>query len=171
MASQLQKVEEWVKNSTAEERASPYGKGMLKAYVRLKREAQEEKDKAVQISEPQREVSLPEDDASIGGIVGGMGAEIAISTAGKYGGAAVGTAILPGVGTAIGYAVGAIGSGIAGSFAAQKAEGRDTLSWGRAAYDTERWKARQLVQLRLKLHLLLIKVRWRALVKLLLMQA
>ena len=132
MASQLQKVEEWVKNSTAEERASPYGKGMLKAYVRLKREAKEEKDEAVQISEPQKEVSLPEDDVSIGGVVGGMGAEIAISTAGKYGGAAVGTAILPGFGTAIGYAVGAIGSGIAGSFAAQKAEGRDTLSWGRA---------------------------------------
>jgi len=128
MASQLQKVEEWIKNSTVEEKQTPYGRGMVRAYVKLKKEA---KTGAIQVSEPQENLR-EEEDVSVGGIVGGMGAEIGISTAGKYGGAAVGTAILPGVGTFIGYTVGAIGSGIAGSFAAQKAEGRDTLSWGRA---------------------------------------
>ena len=77
-------------------------------------------------TEPKKE------EGSIGGIVTGLGAEVAIGTAGKYGGAAIGTAILPGIGTFIGYGIGALGSGIAGSITAQKAEGRDTISWGRA---------------------------------------
>ena len=77
-------------------------------------------------TEPKKE------EGSIGGIVTGLGAEVAIGTAGKYGGMAVGTAILPGIGTFIGYGIGALGSGIAGSITAQKAEGRDTISWGRA---------------------------------------
>lgn len=59
-----------------------------------------------------------------GQIVGGMGTEIGIGAAGKYGGLAFGGPI--------GYGVGAISSGIVGSVAAQKLEGRDTISWGRA---------------------------------------
>ena len=78
-------------------------------------------------------------DTGVGGFLGGMGTEIAVSTAGKYGAAALGGSIgsaVPIVGTAvgagIGYTVGALGSGIAGSIAAQKVEGYDTVNWGRA---------------------------------------
>lgn len=67
-----------------------------------------------------------------GDIVKGVGVEIASGIGGQLAGAAIGTAILPGVGTAIGYGVGSIGSGIAGSIAAQNIEGQEDISWGRA---------------------------------------
>ena len=74
-----------------------------------------------------------EDSGPSGGqIVAGVGTEIAAGIGGQLAGTAIGTAILPGVGTAIGYGVGSIGSGIAGSIAAQKLEGRENISWGRA---------------------------------------
>jgi len=66
-----------------------------------------------------------------GKIVQGLGTEVAVSTAGKYAGAAAGGVFGP-IGILLGYTAGAIGSGIAGSLAAQKIEGRDEISWGRA---------------------------------------
>jgi len=74
----------------------------------------------------------PQEGPGIGSIAGGMATEIGLGATGKYGGAAIGTAIAPGIGTAVGYGIGAISSGIAGSVAAQKIEGRETISWGRA---------------------------------------
>lgn len=65
-------------------------------------------------------------------IVKGVGAEIGIGVSGQVAGTAIGTAIMPGAGTAIGYGVGSIGSGIAGSIAAQRIEGQEDISWGRA---------------------------------------
>tara|TARA_R100001163_G_scaffold33968_1_gene26271 strand:+ start:14446 stop:18120 length:3675 start_codon:yes stop_codon:yes gene_type:complete len=82
--------------------------------------------------QPQLKQTQPDKSPKFGGIVAGMGTEIGLGATGKYGGAALGTAIAPGVGTAIGYGVGALSSGIMGSIAAQKMEGRDTISWGRA---------------------------------------
>jgi hypothetical protein len=76
--------------------------------------------------------TLDSDEPTLGQVVGGVGTEAAVGIGGQAAGAAIGTAIFPGVGTAIGYGVGSIGSGIAGSIAAQKIEGRDDISWGRA---------------------------------------
>ena len=71
-------------------------------------------------------------DPTLGEIGAGIGTEIGVGIGGQLAGTAIGTAILPGVGTAIGYTVGSIGSGIAGSIAAQKIEGQEDISWGRA---------------------------------------
>jgi len=50
----------------------------------------------------------------------GIGAEIALGEGSKFGGAAIGTAFFPGIGTAIGYTAGALLGGISGSLARQK---------------------------------------------------
>jgi hypothetical protein len=74
-----------------------------------------------------------EDSGPSGGqIVAGVGTEIAAGIGGQLAGTAIGTAIMPGIGTAIGYGVGSLSSGILGSIAAQKLEGSDDVSWGRA---------------------------------------
>ena len=50
----------------------------------------------------------------------GIGTEVVIGEGAKLGGAAIGTAILPGVGTAAGYVTGALAGGISGSLARQR---------------------------------------------------
>ena len=63
-------------------------------------------------------------------------ADIAISEAGRLGGATAGTAVLPGVGTAIGYVVGGMGAGAAGSIARQRILNPDgDLSYGQIVAD------------------------------------
>ena len=63
-------------------------------------------------------------------------ADIAISEAGRLGGAAAGTVALPGVGTAIGYVVGGMGAGAAGSIARQRILDPDgDLSYGQIVAD------------------------------------
>lgn len=65
------------------------------------------------------------------------GSEIAIGEASRLGGAAVGTAILPGIGTGIGYVVGALGGGAAGSIARQRMLNPDApLSYGQIVADS-----------------------------------
>ena len=65
-----------------------------------------------------------------------FGSDIAISEAGRLGGAAAGTAILPGIGTAIGYIVGGLGAGAAGSIARQRILDPDgELSYGQIVAD------------------------------------
>tara|TARA_R110001583_G_scaffold77635_1_gene211252 strand:- start:191 stop:3733 length:3543 start_codon:yes stop_codon:yes gene_type:complete len=65
-----------------------------------------------------------------------FGSDIAISEAGRLGGAAVGTAFLPGIGTAIGYVVGGMGAGAAGSIARQRIlNPDDELSYGQIVAD------------------------------------
>lgn len=65
-----------------------------------------------------------------------FGSDIAISEAGRLGGAAVGTAFLPGIGTAIGYVVGGMGAGAAGSIARQRILDPDgELSYGQIVAD------------------------------------
>jgi hypothetical protein len=76
--------------------------------------------------------AIADDEPTLGEIGAGVGTEIAAGIGGQLAGTAIGTAILPGIGTAIGYGVGSIGSGIAGSIAAQKIEGQEDISWGRA---------------------------------------
>jgi len=85
-------------------------------------------------SEPTGDIfdQVADEEPTAGEIVAGVGTEIATGIGGQLAGAAIGTAILPGIGTAIGYGVGSIGSGIAGSIAAQKIEGQEDISWGRA---------------------------------------
>jgi hypothetical protein len=62
--------------------------------------------------------------------------DIAISEAGRLGGATIGTAILPGIGTAIGYVVGGLGSGAAGSIARQRILNPDgEISYGQVFAD------------------------------------
>ena len=61
----------------------------------------------------------------------GFATDIAISEGGRLGGAALGTAILPGVGTAAGYIIGGLGAGAAGSIARQRILDPDgELSYG-----------------------------------------
>ncbi len=63
-------------------------------------------------------------------------ADIAISEAGRLGGATAGTAVLPGIGTAIGYVVGGMGAGAAGSIARQRILDPDgDLSYGQIVAD------------------------------------
>ena len=63
-------------------------------------------------------------------------ADIAISEAGRLGGAAAGTVALPGIGTAIGYVVGGMGAGAAGSIARQRILDPDgDLSYGQIVAD------------------------------------
>ena len=62
--------------------------------------------------------------------------DIAISEAGRLGGASAGTAILPGIGTAIGYVLGGMGAGAAGSIARQRILNPDgELSYGQIVAD------------------------------------
>lgn len=76
------------------------------------------------------------DDPTLGEIGTGLVADVAISESGKLAGAAIGTAIAPGIGTVIGYTIGALGSGATGSIAAQRIEGRDEISYGRVVADS-----------------------------------
>lgn len=63
--------------------------------------------------------------------------DIAISEAGRFSGAALGTAILPGIGTGIGYVVGGLGAGAAGSIARQRILDPDgELSYGQIVADS-----------------------------------
>ena len=88
---------------------------------------------------------VEEVDPTFGEVGTGLVTEIAIGEGSKYAGttagAAIGTVVLgPGFGTALGaglgYLSGGITGGIGGSIAAQKAEGRDDISWGRVTADT-----------------------------------
>jgi len=76
------------------------------------------------------------DDPSAADYAAAFASDIAISEAGRLGGAAVGTAILPGVGTGIGYVVGGLGSGAAGSIARQRILNPDgEISYGQVLAD------------------------------------
>jgi hypothetical protein len=80
---------------------------------------------------------LQDEGPSLGEYGAGFAADIAISESGRLGGAALGTALLPGVGTAIGYVVGGLGAGAAGSIARQRIlnpEGE--LSYGQLVADS-----------------------------------
>jgi len=103
------------------------GKTILAAYAKLKEKEKEGTLPVAKIGKPVQESEGP----GAGKIVGGLGAEVAISTAGKYAGAAAGGIFGP-IGVLVGYTAGAIGSGMAGSLTAQKMEGREDISWGRA---------------------------------------
>mgnify|MGYP003117289886 CR=1 FL=1 len=82
------------------------------------------------------ETDLDSDDPGAADYVAAFGSDIAISEAGRLGGAAVGTAILPGVGTAIGYVLGGMGAGAAGSIARQRILDPDgELSYGQIVAD------------------------------------
>jgi len=82
------------------------------------------------------ETDLDSDDPGAADYVAAFGSDIAISEAGRLGGATIGTAILPGVGTAIGYVVGGLGSGAAGSIARQRILDPDgELSYGQIVAD------------------------------------
>ena len=68
--------------------------------------------------------------------VAAFGSDIAISEAGRLGGATLGTAILPGIGTAVGYVLGGMGAGAAGSIARQRILDPDgDLSYGQIVAD------------------------------------
>jgi hypothetical protein len=82
-------------------------------------------------------------DPTLGEVGTGLVAEIVIGEGGKYAGATAGAAAgaaFGGVGAvpgaALGYLAGGITGGISGSITAQKAEGRDDISWGRVTADT-----------------------------------
>jgi hypothetical protein len=79
---------------------------------------------------------LDSDDPGAADYAAAFAADIAISEAGRFGGAAAGTAALPGIGTAIGYVVGGLGSGAAGSIARQRILNPDgDLSYGQIVAD------------------------------------
>ena len=79
---------------------------------------------------------LDSDDPGAADYIAAFGSDIAISEAGRLGGAAVGTAILPGIGTGIGYVVGGLGAGAAGSIARQRILDPDgDLSYGQIVAD------------------------------------
>ena len=79
---------------------------------------------------------LDSDDPGAADYVAAFASDIAISEAGRLGGAAFGTAILPGVGTAIGYVLGGMGAGAAGSIARQRILDPDgELSYGQIVAD------------------------------------
>ena len=87
--------------------------------------------------DPNRPSTLIEaDDPTIGQVGTGLVTEIAIGEGGKYAGAAVGGVLGGPPGAALGYIGMGITSGIAGSIAAQKIEGREDISWGRVTADT-----------------------------------
>ena len=77
-----------------------------------------------------------EEDPSLGQIGTGLLAEIVLGEGGKYAGATAGALVAGPVGAGIGYLTGAIGGGITGSITAQRAEGREDISWGRVTADT-----------------------------------
>jgi hypothetical protein len=60
------------------------------------------------------------DEPSVIDQAAALAAEVAIGEGGRLGGAVIGTAILPGVGTVVGGVIGGIGSGAAGSIARQR---------------------------------------------------
>ena len=120
--SKLEKYAKWI-TENEDKLDTEEGKIVVQAYKKLR----SQQKGGTPISK-----EAPQESPGIGSIAGGMATEIGVGAAGKYGGAAIGTAIAPGVGTLVGYGVGAISSGIAGSVAAQKIEGRETISWGRA---------------------------------------
>lgn len=64
-----------------------------------------------------------------------LAADIAISEGGRLGGAALGTAALPGPGTAVGYVLGGLGSGAMGSYTRQKMLG-DDINYGEVIADS-----------------------------------
>ena len=93
---------------------------------------------------PEEEAELAELEATVVGAGGpnaaelalAYGSEIAIGEASRLGGAAVGTAILPGIGTGIGYVVGALGGGATGSITRQRMLNPDApLSYGQVVAD------------------------------------
>jgi len=68
---------------------------------------------------------------------GGLAAEIGIGEGGRFAGAALGTAVLPGVGTAVGYITGGLASGAAGSIARQRIMDPDgEIRWGEVVADS-----------------------------------
>ena len=78
-----------------------------------------------------------QDEPSLGEYGAAFATDIAISESGRLGGAVLGTAILPGVGTAIGYVVGGLGAGAAGSIARQRILNPDgELSYGQIVADS-----------------------------------
>jgi len=93
-------------------------------------EAGDQKSVSIISAEIQRRsLSTPEDDPSIGQIATGVGAEIGIGLSGQTAGAALAPFTF-----GISYPVLAFTSGVAGSIAAQKIEGRDDVSVGRALF-------------------------------------
>tara|TARA_R100001086_G_scaffold191905_1_gene109232 strand:+ start:4587 stop:7979 length:3393 start_codon:yes stop_codon:yes gene_type:complete len=87
--------------------------------------------------DPNRPSTLIDDgEPTLGQVGTGLLAEITIGEGGKYAGATAGFALGGPAGAAVGYLGSGITSGIAGSIAAQKAEGRDEISWGRVTADT-----------------------------------
>ena len=77
-----------------------------------------------------------EEDPGAADYVAAFGSDIAISEAGRLGGATLGTAILPGIGTAVGYVLGGMGAGAAGSIARQRILDPDgDLSYGQIVAD------------------------------------
>ena len=93
-------------------------------------EAGDQKSASIISAEIQRRsLSTPEDDPSIGQIATGVGAEIGIGLAGQTAGAALAPFTF-----GISYPVLAFTSGVAGSIAAQKIEGRGDVSVGRALF-------------------------------------
>lgn len=67
----------------------------------------------------------------------GLVADVGISESAKFGGAALGTAVFPGVGTAIGYVSGAIIGGVSGSITRQKIMRPDeSVRYGEILSDT-----------------------------------
>ena len=94
-------------------------------------------DLSVLDTQPEVDLSvLDSDDPGVADYTAAFATDIAISEAGRLGGATVGTAILPGVGTAIGYVVGGLGAGAAGSIARQRILDPDgELSYGQIVAD------------------------------------
>lgn len=79
---------------------------------------------------------LDSEDPGAADYASAFAADIAISEAGRFGGAAIGTAALPGIGTAIGYVVGGMGAGAAGSIARQRIlNPNGELSYGQIVAD------------------------------------
>jgi len=82
--------------------------------------------------DPSKPSEIVEDEGNTAAeYAAGFATDIAISEAGRLGGATLGTAILPGVGTAAGYVIGGLGAGAAGSIARQRILDPDgELSYG-----------------------------------------
>ena len=82
-----------------------------------------------------RAVREPEGPGAID-YAGAFATDIGISESGRLGGAAIGTAIAPGIGTAVGYVIGGLGSGAAGSIARQRILNPDgDISYGQVFAD------------------------------------
>ena len=87
-----------------------------------------------------------QEDPSIGRVVAGLAAEIAVAEGAKYAGSAIGAGIgaspvitapvTAPTGAVIGYVTGALGGGWGGSILAQKIEGAKEINYGRVVVDT-----------------------------------